>query len=32
VVSGKSSWWTFGGDRPEDMLTEPINEFVGGLF
>lgn len=32
VISGKSSWWTFGGDHPEDMLSEPVNEFVGTLF
>jgi hypothetical protein len=32
VVSGKSSWWTFGGDHPEDMLSQPVNEFVSGLF
>jgi hypothetical protein len=32
VITGKSTWWTFGGDHPEDMLSEPVNEFVGTLF
>lgn len=32
VISGKSTYWTLGGDNPEDMLSEPVNEFVGSLF
>jgi len=29
---GKSSWFTFGGDHPQDLLAEPTNEFVQGLY
>ncbi|MHB1307268.1 MAG: DUF4823 domain-containing protein [Limisphaerales bacterium] len=31
-ISGKSSWFTFGGDHPQDLLSEPIQEFVATLF
>lgn len=32
VISGKSKWATLGGDHPQDLLPEPINEYVGSLF
>lgn len=31
-VSGKSSWFTFGGDHPQDLLGSPIQQFVKTLF
>jgi hypothetical protein len=32
VISGKSKWATFGGDHPEDLLPEPITEYVSSLY
>ena len=32
IVSGKSKWATFGGDHPEDLLTDPIERYVGSLY
>jgi hypothetical protein len=32
TITGKSSWFTFGGDHPQDLLREPIDEFVRSLF
>lgn len=32
VVAGKSKWATAGGDHPQDLLAEPINEYVATLF
>ncbi|MBI4328189.1 MAG: DUF4823 domain-containing protein [Chloroflexi bacterium] len=32
VLQGRSRWMTDGGDAPEDLLAEPVNEFVGSLF
>lgn len=32
VVAGRSSFWTFGGDHPQDLLREPIIEYVGLLY
>jgi hypothetical protein len=31
-IQGRSSWATFGGDHPQDLLKEPVTEFVGSLF
>lgn len=31
-ISGKSSLMTMGGDRPQDMLEKPIEEFVSTLY
>ena len=31
-ISGKSSWFTFGGDHPQDLLKAPIQQFIGSLF
>lgn len=32
VISGKSKWATFGGDHPQDLLNEPVNEYVSSLY
>ena len=28
VLRGKSKWATFGGDHPQDLLPEPINDYL----
>lgn len=32
VLSGKSKWATFGGDHPQDLLPEPIGQYVASLY
>jgi hypothetical protein len=32
VLSGRSKWATFGGDHPQDLLPEPVNQFVQSLY
>ncbi|HCR58923.1 DUF4823 domain-containing protein [Raoultella terrigena] len=32
ILSGKSKWATFGGDHPQDLLPQPINSYVAGLY
>ena len=32
VISGKSKWATFGGDHPQDLLPEPLMEYVESLY
>lgn len=32
IITGKSSWWTLGGDHPQDMLDKPINQYVTQLY
>jgi hypothetical protein len=32
IVKGKSGLATLGGDHPQDLLPEPITEFVGALY
>jgi hypothetical protein len=32
VIKGKSKCLTFGGDHPQDLLPEPIDEYVASLF
>lgn len=32
VISGKSKWATFGGDHPQDLLPEPIKQYINGLY
>jgi hypothetical protein len=32
VLSGKSRWATFGGDHPEDLLPEPVGQYVATLY
>jgi hypothetical protein len=31
-INGKSRWMTFGGDHPEDLLKEPVQEWIASLF
>ena len=31
-ISSKSSWFTLGGDHPQDLLKKPIDEFISTLF
>lgn len=31
-VIGKSSWFTMGGDHPEDLLRAPVEAFVAQLY
>ncbi len=32
TISGKSSWATFGGDHPQDLLQEPLNSYIDSLY
>ena len=32
VLKGVSGLATFGGDRPQDLLEEPVEQFVGSLY
>ncbi|MBY8975515.1 DUF4823 domain-containing protein [Rhodobacteraceae bacterium NNCM2] len=32
MISGKSKWATMGGDHPQDLLADPINAYVNGLY
>ena len=32
VISGKSKWATFGGDHPQDLLPEPLNDYIKSLY
>jgi hypothetical protein len=32
VLSGKSKWATLGGDHPQDLLPEPLTEYVASLY
>jgi len=32
ILKGKSKWATFGGDHPQDLLPDPINNYVSTLF
>lgn len=32
ILSGKSKWMTFGGDHPQDLLAQPINNYVESLY
>jgi len=32
VVKGKSKWFTFGGDHPQDLLAKPIRDYVDSLY
>jgi len=32
IVDGTSGVATFGGDHPQDLLSEPISKYVDGLF
>jgi hypothetical protein len=30
-TEGKSSWWTMGGDQPEDLLAKPLADYARQL-
>ncbi|MGW8367223.1 MAG: DUF4823 domain-containing protein [Gammaproteobacteria bacterium] len=32
VLTGKSKWATFGGDHPQDLLSEPLTTYVNSLY
>ncbi len=32
IISGKSKWATFGGDHPQDLLSEPLNKYIESLY
>ena len=32
IISGKSKWMTSGGDHPQDLLPEPIGQYVESLY
>lgn len=32
VFNGKSKWFTFGGDHPQDLLFVPVNKYVKSLY
>ena len=32
IIKSKSRWATFGGDHPQDLLRQPINEYISTLF
>lgn len=32
VIAGSSSFWTFGGDHPQDLLPEPVTAYIRGLY
>lgn len=32
ILNGRSKWLTFGGDHPQDLLPQPINEYVASLY
>ena len=31
LVTANSSWWTFGGDHPEDLLDTPFESYAASL-
>ncbi len=31
-ITGESKWGTFGGDHPQDLLAEPIKNYVNSLY
>ena len=32
TLTGKSSWFTLGGDHPQDMLKAPVSEYIDALY
>ncbi|AUC44822.1 DUF4823 domain-containing protein [Dickeya solani] len=32
ILSGKSKFVTFGGDHPQDLLPDPINNYISSLY
>lgn len=31
-ITAKSSWFTLGGDHPQDLLVQPFNDYAASLF
>ncbi|MDB5414028.1 MAG: hypothetical protein JWR10_2363 [Rubritepida sp.] len=31
IISARSTWWTLGGDRPQDLLPKPISEYAAAM-
>jgi len=32
ILSARSKWATFGGDHPQDLLPEPVKQYVESLY
>ncbi len=32
ILSGKRKWASFGGDHTQDLLPDPVNNYVSGLY
>jgi len=32
IIKGASSWFTFGGDHPQNLLENPVNKYVETLY
>lgn len=32
IITGSSKWMTFGGDHPQDLLPEPIGQYIDSLY
>ncbi|WOA51920.1 DUF4823 domain-containing protein [Dickeya solani] len=32
ILSGKSKFVTFGGDHPQDLLPDSINNYISSLY
>ena len=32
TYTGKSKWATFGGDHPQDLLSEPTDQYINSLY
>jgi hypothetical protein len=32
IISGESKWATFGGDHPQDLLPEPLGNYIDSLY
>jgi len=32
ILEGKSKWATMGGDHPQDLLPEPVGQYVASLY
>lgn len=32
IFAAKSGWFSFGGDHPQDLLKEPLEEYVASLY
>ena len=32
ILTARSKWATFGGDHPQDLLPEPLNQYIESLY